>query len=83
MRRYFLVIMTMLLSAYSCEFFVDHVYSIKIQNNSKDTIQFYESYSYPDVSIISEKPRLKMVYPAKYSYLGACRTLKYTGYILS
>lgn len=53
----------------SCEKLVDHAYIIKIQNNSNDTIQFYESYNYPDTTIDVTKPRLKMVYPSKYSSL--------------
>jgi len=53
----------------SCEKLVDHIYIIKIQNNSQDTIQFYESYNYPDTLLDVTKPRLKMVYPSKYSSL--------------
>ncbi len=51
-----------------CDKLADHVYSIKVQNNTTDTIQFYASYTYPDTAITNEKPRLKMAYPSKYSY---------------
>lgn len=55
----------------SCEIFVDHVYSIKIQNNTNDTLLFYESYNYPDTSIAQNKPILIRVYPKDYSYLDS------------
>ena len=60
-----------LLSSSSCEKMVDHVYSIKIVNNSPDTILFYDSYDYPDTLIVSEKPSLTLVYPSKYSFLDS------------
>jgi len=66
-----LVILAIMLCGASCKDLVDHVYSIRIQNNSKDTVQFYESYNYPDTLIDVIKPRLKMVYPSKYSYLDS------------
>ena len=69
MKTNILLILTIILYSASCEKLVDHGYIIKIQNNSKDTIQFYESYSFPDTSIDVTKPRLKMVYPSKYSSL--------------
>ena len=61
----------MLLCGNHCENFVDHVYRIRVQNNSNDTIQFYESYNYPDTSIDVEKPRLIMVYPSEYGSLDS------------
>ena len=66
-----LIALSIILCSSGCESLVDHVYSIKIQNNSKDTVQFYESYNYPDTTIDVTKPRLKMVYPLKYSYLDS------------
>ncbi len=66
-----LVLVSIFLYAASCEKLVDHVYSIKIKNNSNDTVQFYESYSFPDTSIDVTKPRLKMVYPSRYSFLDS------------
>ena len=63
-----LPIILLVLCNWGCDKLADHVYSIKIQNNTTDTIQFYASYAYPDTTIINEKPRLKMAYPSKYSY---------------
>jgi len=63
-----LIVLLVLICCVSCEPLVDHVYSIKIHNNTSDTIQFYGSYAYPDTTITNEKPRLKMAYPSKYSY---------------
>lgn len=56
--------------------FVDHVYSIKIQNNSNDTIQFYASYNYPDTLVSKTKPSLTMAYPTSFSYLDSERKWK-------
>jgi hypothetical protein len=69
MRRYFLVIMTMLLSVYSCEFFVDHGYFIKVQNKANVTIWCYASYNYPDISLAVNKPLLQMIKPQVYTKL--------------
>lgn len=69
MKRIVLIFLSILLCGANCEKFIDHAYIIKIQNNSSDTIQFYESYNYPDTAIDVTKPRLKMVYPSKYSSL--------------
>ncbi len=52
----------------SCELLPDHVYGIKIQNYSNDTIVFYANYSYPDTAIIADRPGLVMAYPQDYSY---------------
>ena len=71
MKMIILIALSIILCSSGCESLVDHVYSIKIQNNSKDTVQFYESYNYPDTTIDVTKPRLKMVYPLKYSYLDS------------
>ena len=60
----------------SCEKLVDHTYSIKIQNNWKDTIQFYASYSYPDTSMIGTKPILIMAFPGNYTYLDSKKEWK-------
>lgn len=65
------IILLIALMGASCKDLVDHVYSIRIQNNSKDTVQFYESYYYPDTLIDGTKPRLLMVYPSNYSYLDS------------
>jgi hypothetical protein len=62
------IIFAMMLCGSSCEKLVDHVYSIKIQNNTAEVIQFYASYTYPDTTIVNEKPRLKIAYPSSYSY---------------
>ena len=64
-----LIILSIVLMGASCKKLVDHAFIIKIQNNSKDTIQFYESYNYPDTLIDAKSPRLKMVYPLKFSAL--------------
>ena len=64
-----LIIISIIICGASCENLVDHAYIIKIQNNSKDTVQFYESYNYPDTSMDVTMPLLKMVYPSKYSSL--------------
>jgi|SRR3972149_4948199 len=68
MKMNILSVIFLVLCNVGCEKLADHVYSIKIQNNTADTIQFYASYTYPDTSIVNEKPRLKMAYPSKYSY---------------
>jgi hypothetical protein len=69
MKMKILIIASIMLCVASCERLVDHAYIIKIQNNSKDTIQLYASYNYPDTLLDVTKPRLKMVYPSKYSSL--------------
>lgn len=69
MKMNILIILSIILCGASCEKLVDHAYIIKIQNNSKDTIQFYESYNFPDTVMDIIKPRLKMVYSSKYSSL--------------
>jgi hypothetical protein len=69
MKMNILVVLSIIFCSASCEKLVDHAYIIKIQNNSNDTVQFYESYNYPDTLIDVTKPRLKMVYPSKYSSL--------------
>jgi hypothetical protein len=71
MKMNIFVILSIILCSASCEKLVDHVYSFKIQNNYSDTIQFYESYIYPDTAIDVTKPRLKMVFPSKYSFLDS------------
>lgn len=76
MKMNILIVLSLILCCASCEKLVDHVYSIKIQNNSKDTVQFYESYNYPDTSIDVTKPRLKMAYPMKYSFLDSKKEWK-------
>lgn len=68
---HFILVTMVAFSINSCgdaPWFAESVYSITVQNNSTDTIQFYASYSYPDTTITNEKPRLKMAYPSKYSY---------------
>lgn len=71
MKMNILSVILLVLCNVGCDKLADHVYSIKIQNNTTDTIQFYASYVYPDTTIINEKPRLKMAYPSKYSYLDS------------
>jgi len=71
-----LLIVLLIFCSVSCETLVDHSYIIRIQNNSKDTVQFYASYSYPDISIVVSKPRLIMVYPKDYSSLESKKDWK-------
>ncbi|MDZ7777610.1 MAG: hypothetical protein U5L09_19330 [Bacteroidales bacterium] len=68
MKMNILSIILLVLCNVGCDKLADHVYSIKVQNNTTDTIQFFASYAYPDTAIANEKPRLKMAYPSKYSY---------------
>ncbi len=71
MKMNILAVLSIILCSASCEKMVDHVYSIKIQNNTNDTLLFYESYNYPDTSIAQKKPILIRVYPKDYSYLDS------------
>jgi len=71
MKMNILILLSIMLCGASCEKLVDHVYYIRVQNNSNDTIQFYASYVYPDTSIVSEKPRLDMAYPNDYSHIDS------------
>lgn len=71
-----LIITLLIFCSVSCEKLVDHVYSIKIQNNSNDTVQFYASYNYPDTSMDAIKPRLKMAYPKNFTYLDSKKDWK-------
>jgi hypothetical protein len=71
MKMNILVVISIILCSASCEKLVDHVYSIKIQNNTNDTLLFYESYNYPDTSIAQNKPILTRVYPKDYSHLDS------------
>jgi len=66
-----LYIFSIILLSFGCEKPVDKVYSIRIENKSNDTIQFYASYVYPDTSIVSKKPRLDMAYPNDYSHIDS------------
>ena len=70
MKKIILFFVIILLSS-SCEVLFDKGYRIRVENNSNDTIQFYESYIYPDTSIVREKPILKMACPNKHSYIGS------------
>ncbi|SFD74689.1 hypothetical protein SAMN05444380_101214 [Thermophagus xiamenensis] len=49
--------------SYSCEKLADHTYILRVQNNTKDTIQVYAGYNYPDTALNVEKPILKIGYP--------------------
>jgi hypothetical protein len=71
MKLSILIIFSIMLCAASCEKLVDHVYSIKIQNNTNDTLLFFESYNYPDTSIVQDKPILTRVYPKDFSHLDS------------
>jgi hypothetical protein len=71
MKTNILIVLWIMLCSASCEPWVDHVYSIKIQNNTNDTLLFFESYSYPDTTITQSKPILKWIYPKDYSYLDS------------
>lgn len=66
-----LLILSFIICGASCGKIVDHVYSIKIQNNTNDTILFYGSYNYPDTSVVQDKPILTRIYPKSYSYLDS------------
>ncbi len=66
-----LILFSIILCGIHCEIFVDHLYRIRIQNNSNDTIQFYESYNYPDTSLADTEPRLIMVFPSEYRFLDS------------
>jgi hypothetical protein len=69
MRPKFLIMILLLICCQGCETLFEHVSIIKIQNNSKDTIQFYASYDYPDTSIALIRPALYTVYPSTYTPL--------------
>lgn len=71
MKMNILFVLLVVLCSASCEKLVDHVYSIKIQNNTNDTLLFFESYNYPDTSIAQDKPILKRIYPKNYNYLDS------------
>jgi hypothetical protein len=71
MKMNILIILSILLCGASCEKLVDHVYSIKVRNNTNDTLLFYESYNYPDSSIVQNKPILTRIYPKDYSHLDS------------
>lgn len=63
-----IIIALILLFFSGCEKPVDKVYSIRIENASSDTIYFYASYIYPDTTISSEMPRLKLAHPNTYAH---------------
>lgn len=71
MKMNLLYILSIILISFGCEKPVDKVYSIRVENSSNDTIQFYASYVYPDTTIVSEKPRLKLAYPNKYGHIDS------------
>lgn len=71
MKMNLLYMALLMLGNLGCVELVDHVYSIKMQNNTADTIQFYASYTYPDTTLIFDKPILDMVFPFNYSYLDS------------
>ena len=66
-----LFLLLVVLCSVRCEKLVDHVYSVKIQNNTNDTLLFFESYNYPDTSIVQNKPILIRVYPKDYNFLDS------------
>lgn len=66
------LIILLTLCGVSCgdfEKFVDHAYSIRVQNNSKDTILYYKNYNYPDTSIDQKEPELTRINPNDYSQI--------------
>lgn len=71
MKMNLLYVFTIILLNFGCEKPVDKVYSIRIENSSNDTIQFYASFVYPDTIIVNEKPRLKLAYPNKYGHIDS------------
>ena len=69
------ILFTLLLMTYSCDNFVDHVYSIKVKNNTSHDIQvtpglgpIYMS-SYHDTAISESKPHFLSIAPNDYGYL--------------
>ncbi len=60
------IIITVTLCLNSCDepwWFADRVYSLKVENTSIDTIMVYPSFTYPDTSLVNQKPRLQTVRP--------------------
>lgn len=76
MKMNILIILSLMLCGACCQKLVDHVYSIKVQNDGNDTLLFYESYNYPDTSIVQNKPILTRVYPHDYSYIDSKKEWK-------
>jgi hypothetical protein len=70
MKKISIVIIFLVCYAGTCKKnpFVERFYSIKVKNNWTDTIKFSIGSLYPDTSIPSVMPRLKLVYPNDYSY---------------
>jgi len=62
------LIITILFFNVSCEWFAEGVYSIRIYNNSNDTVRYYESYNYPDTSLSHNKPILIGINPQDYGF---------------
>lgn len=71
MKMKILIILSIVLCGYSCEKLANHVYSIKIINNTNSTLLFYESYNYPDTLITQNKPILMSISPKDYSHLDS------------
>lgn len=59
----------------SCDIFFEHVYFMRVHNNTNDTILVYAGYNYPDTSLIYKKPRLIMIYPN--SHTGGLQSAEY------
>jgi len=71
MEKRVLVIMLILIMSQSCEYLVDHVYFIEVQNNSDVAVRCYASYSYPDTSLDLTKPRLQLINPKSYTKIDS------------
>jgi hypothetical protein len=52
-----------------CENYDKQDYYILVQNNTKDTLQCYFSYNYPDISLSSDKPLLETIKPTSFAII--------------
>ena len=68
----FFLAMIILLLMSNCEKLVDHVYSIKIVNDTDDYVCLYSSYKYPDTLLDSQKPNMfYTIMPNSFIYLDS------------
>lgn len=51
--------------------FVERVYSIKVQNNSSQLINFFDSRTYPDTLLPAEKPYYGASRPNNFAYIDS------------
>ncbi len=69
MKKLFVLILLGFLLYVGCEKFARHSYSIRIVNNSQQTISVYASYIYPDTSLAVTKPNFKDALPQKFLHI--------------